>query len=129
MTVPAAESPPPRSGRGSAKSPERVDTVAPAETTSVTLAEKEADARRSIAQRLVWAYVVLLAFSVVIPTALIWIPHVTTTAISDSREMMLAMSGTLSGLVGILGFVMGYYFKSLDKSSETTASSKKPGNK
>lgn len=129
MPAPAAGSPPPRPGRRPAKAPERVDTLAPPETTSVTLAEKEADARRSIAQHLVLAYVALLAFSVVIPTALIWIPHVTTTAISDTRELMLAMSGTLSGLVGILGFVMGYYFKSLDKSSENTASSKKPGSK
>src|SRR5947209_1180025 len=127
MTAQAAE--PPLPDQRAAKAPERVDTLTPAQTTPATLAEKEADARRSIAQRLVLAYVVLLAFSVVIPTALIWIPHVTTTSVTDTRDLMLAMSGTLSGLVGILGFVMGYYFKSLDKSSETTASSEKPGSK
>lgn len=123
MTAPAAEPSLP------AKDPESVKTMTPARTTPTDLAAQEADARRSIAQYLVLAYVVLLAFSVVIPTALIWIPHVTTTSVTNSRELMLAMSGTLSGLVGILGFVMGYYFKSLDKSPESTASSEKPGSK
>lgn len=121
MTAPAAEHP--RPGRGAAKPPELVDTVTPAPTTPTSLAEKEADARRSIAQRLVLAYIALLAFSVIIPTALIWIPNIAATSVADARDLMLAMSGTLSGLVGILGFVMGYYFKALDKSSETEAPS------
>ena len=102
-----------------------VTTILPAPTT--TFAEMEADARKTIAHRLVFAYIILLAFSIVIPMALIWIPHVTNTfSVTDARDMMLAMSGALSGLVGILGFVMGYYFKALDKSPETAASSKPP---
>jgi hypothetical protein len=86
------------------------------------LQEQEAGARQTIAHRLVRAYVVLLALSIVIPTALIWIPHAKNTfSVPDARDLILAMSGALSGLVGILGFVMGYYFKALDKSPGRTA--------
>lgn len=123
MTTPAADDQP-----AARRSSEPVDTLPELQTRS--LAEKEEDARRSIAHRLVWAYILLLAFSIVIPTALMWIPHVTGGAsITDARDLMLAMSGTLSGLVGILGFVMGYYFKSLDKPTEATAPRRRPGSK
>ena len=121
MTTAPATEPPPPGPRAAKGSPELVDTVTPSRTTPVSVAAIEADARRSIAHRLVWAYIALLAFSIIIPMALIWIPNITTNSITNARDMMLAMSGTLSGLVGILGFVMGYYFKSLDKSPETTA--------
>lgn len=122
MTAPAAE--PASPGRRASKaSTELVDTMTPARTTPTSMAEKEADARRSIAHRLVLAYIVLLTFSLIIPTAIMLIPHIAQNSITDARDLMLAMSGTLSGLVGILGFVMGYYFKSLDKSPETEAPS------
>jgi hypothetical protein len=59
---------------------------------------------------------------------LLWIPRAASSGVSiaQARDLMLAMSGTLSGLVGIRGFVMGYYFKELDKSGAATASRKKP---
>jgi hypothetical protein len=80
------------------------------------------DARWTIARRLVLAYVLLLTFSLAIPTILLWTPRANNGfSVSDIRDLILAMSGTLSGLVGILGFVMGYYFKELDQSSGTTA--------
>jgi hypothetical protein len=73
-------------------------------------------ARQGIAHRLILAYILLLTFSIIIPAASMWIPHVGANgfSVTDARDLMLAMSGTLSGLVGIIGFVMGYYFKSLD---------------
>jgi len=103
--------------------PSRSEVLSPEdlEALEIHVRKSEADARKSIAQRLVLAYIILLAFSVVIPTAVMWIPNVTATSVTDARDLMLAMSGSLSGLVGILGFVMGYYFKSLDKSPEATA--------
>ena len=87
--------------------------------------EKKEDARWTIARRLVSAYVFLLAFSIVIPMVLLWVPHANGISLSDARDLMVALSGTLSGLVGILGFVMGYYFKELDAPSKTGLSSGK----
>jgi hypothetical protein len=54
--------------------------------------------------------------------ALLWVPRANNGfSASDARDLMLAMSGTLSGLVGVLGFVMGYYFKELDQPSGAAA--------
>ena len=88
------------------------------------------DARWSIARRLVFAYVALLAFSLIIPLVMLWIPRVNNGfSMSDARDLMLAMSGTLSGLVGILGFVMGYYYKELDKTPDGVAANAKSSRK
>jgi hypothetical protein len=103
--------------------PEQVSTLPPVTTQRRSPDEVKEDARWTIARRLVLAYVILLAFSLAIPMALLWSPRVSNGfSVSDARDLMLAMSGTLSGLVGILGFVMGYYFKELDKSAATGAS-------
>jgi hypothetical protein len=85
------------------------------------------DARKGIAHNLVLGYVALLGFSIIVPMALMFVPHVinNSVSVSDARDLMLAMSGALSGLVGILGFVMGYYFKEMDKQSKNTASGKR----
>lgn len=101
---------------------EQVSTL-PQVTTQVRSPEvvKE-DARWTIARRLVLAYVLLLTFSLAIPMALLWVPRANNGfSASDARDLMLAMSGTLSGLVGVLGFVMGYYFKELDQPSGAAA--------
>lgn len=127
MVMPEADPPP--SGGDTGQTSYAVVTDLRPSTTRVDSPEKtKEDARKTIAQRLVLAYVILLAFSVIIPMVLLWIPHIGTNGltISDARDLMLAMSGTLSGLVGILGFVMGYYFKELDKSADVPAQSGKP---
>jgi hypothetical protein len=107
--------------------PEQVSTLPLVTTQRPSPAEMKEDARWTIARRLVLAYVIFLAFSLAIPMVLLWSPRVNNGfSVSDARDLMLAMSGTLSGLVGILGFVMGYYFKELDRASEAaTARSKK----
>lgn len=108
---------------------EQVSTLPSITTQLRSPAEVKEDARWTIARRLVLAYVALLAFSLFVPMALLWTPRVSNGfSVSDARDLMLAMSGTLSGLVGILGFVMGYYFKELDNPSEaasTTVKSRK----
>lgn len=106
-------------------STENVSFLSPPQTK--TLAEKQEEARWSIARPLIFAYIGLLAFSLVIPLLLLWVPRVSGNSftVSDARDLMLAMSGALSGLVGILGFVMGYYFKTLDERHEPAAPGKK----
>jgi len=121
MSTSAAESQQPISQ----DAPEQVSTLPQVTTQLRSPEEVKEDARWTIARRLVLAYVLLLAFSLSVPTALLLIPRAGNgVSVSDARDLMLAMSGTLSGLVGILGFVMGYYFKELDKSPETKAAVK-----
>jgi hypothetical protein len=121
MSMPAAESSPP--GKPAVQdSPETVTVITPLSTK--TLEEIKEDTRQNIAHRLIFAYIILLAFTILVPVVSLWIPHVGSNGFSviNARDLMLAMSGTLSGLVGIIGFVMGYYFKELDKPAATTAS-------
>lgn len=123
MTASTDESPPPDQPTPQAPS-QPVTSIEKASTRTLEeqIKEQESGARQTIAHRLVRAYVILLGLSIVIPTALIWIPHAKDTfSLPDTRDLILAMSGALSGLVGILGFVMGYYFKDLDKSPGATA--------
>jgi hypothetical protein len=111
---------------GSPRSFEEVTSLQALTTHTPTPEQTREDARKSIAHNLVLAYVALLGFSIIIPMGLMFVPHVITNSVSvsDARDLMLAMSGALSGLVGILGFVMGYYFKELDKQSGAAASGK-----
>ena len=109
---------------------EQVTNLSPLETQPPSLEAKQEDARWNIARYLVRAYLALLALSILIPMLMLWIPHVANAfPVTDVRDLMLAMSGALSGLVGILGFVTGYYFKALDKSPEVPASSKESKSK
>jgi hypothetical protein len=112
---------------GSPRPFEEVTSLRRFNTHPPTPEQTREDARKSIARNLVWAYVALLGFSIIIPMGLMFVPRIinNSVSVSDARDLMLAMSGTLSGLVGILGFVMGYYFKELDKQSENTASSRR----
>jgi hypothetical protein len=108
---------------------EQVTNLSPLETQPPSLEDKQEDARWNIARYLVRAYLALLALSILIPMFMLWVPHVKNAfPVTDVRDLMLAMSGALSGLVGILGFVTGYYFKALDKSPGVPASSKKSKN-
>jgi hypothetical protein len=119
MSTSAAESPPP-SKPTDLDSPENVTDLPHINVQS--LAKMQEDVRREIAKPLVFAYLVLLALSILVPVALLWLPHVSVDEFTNARDLMLAMSGALSGLVGILGFVMGYYFKALERSTDATAS-------
>lgn len=98
-------------------------TVSAFELPSLTPEQKRAqdqeDVRKIIARRLVFAYLVLLGLAIFVPIML-WIPgiHTAKFSIGDARDLMLATTGALSGLVGILGFVMGYYFKAAEVAAE-----------
>ena len=120
MSIPAVD-PVPSRKPGVQDSAEVVTSILPLPPKSME--EVQEGARQNIAHRLILAYILLLAFSILIPVVSLWIPHVGDNgfSVTDARDLMLAMSGTLSGLVGIIGFVMGYYFKALDAGSGSNA--------
>ena len=76
--------------------------------------------RRVIAFIAVVAYVCLLFVNVLLPILLYWFNRSPDQVIeiSDVKDLTLAISSALSGLVGILGFIMGYYFKAAEQEQE-----------
>jgi uncharacterized membrane protein len=77
----------------------------------------EDDTRHRIAFLVVRAYLAVLAFSVMTIAAYLLF----TTALDPAavRDLTGTMTAIVSGATGVLGFVLGYYFKAV----ETTASS------
>jgi hypothetical protein len=78
----------------------------------------EHDARRSIASRLVWAYLLLILLSAVVPICLYLVgpSTVSTARIEAIRSISGLAAAGISSLTGLLGFVLGYYFKSEERS-------------
>lgn len=87
-----------------------VDTVHPLKSERLASEEKS---RERIAYAFVAGYLILLLFNVSIPVILYWIskPKDTPLSIDEVKDLTLAISSAISGLVGVLGFIMGYYFK------------------
>jgi hypothetical protein len=82
--------------------------------------EREDDTRRQIARWLVAGYLFLLIVNVVTPFLLlvyVKLPGTASVPANDIAEVMRAGSTVTASLVGVLGFVVGYYFKA----SESTA--------
>lgn len=79
--------------------------------------KQESDARKTIAGRLVWAYMILLLASVVIPVTLYFtaqqVPDAN--AISAIKEISAPAAAAVSSVTGVIGFVLGYYFKSEER--------------
>jgi len=84
-----------------------------------TPAQIAADARRTIAYILIVAYVLLVAATVSLPIYL-YMSHRPSGpfTMGDLRDLTSAMTSVMAGLVGILGFVVGYYFKAVDEEGE-----------
>lgn len=78
---------------------------------------REGDARRLIALRLVWAYLGLLLLSVIIPVILYLIVSRTSTvdAVATIKDLSAPLTAGVSSVTGVIGFVLGYYFKSEEK--------------
>lgn len=73
------------------------------------------DARRRIAYWVVATYLFLLLVNIGLPIGLYMAfrePGAFT--IGDVKDLTSLITGALASLVGILGFVVGYYFKSLE---------------
>lgn len=73
------------------------------------------DARKTIAYILVIVYVLLVVTNVALPVILFMTNRPAGPFLmSDVKDLSAAISSIVAGLVGILGFVVGYYFKSID---------------
>jgi hypothetical protein len=93
------------------------DQVISTLTTPATGAEArlraQDDARHKIAKWLVLAYVSVIAINVGGPFILyVTNRHNSPMTIDDFKNLVLTLGTVTTGLAGILGFVMGYYFKS-----------------
>jgi hypothetical protein len=82
---------------------------------------KRLDAKERTRQRIAYvviaAYIVLVIMNLVLPMLLYfsyWPPKDPLT-IADIKDLMIAISGVLSGFVSILGFIVGYYFKAAEE--------------
>jgi hypothetical protein len=64
--------------------------------------------RRSLAWTVVIGYLILLAAIVGTAIVLLFISR----PVNDVQQAVITLVGALSALAGILGFVVGYYFKS-----------------
>jgi hypothetical protein len=83
-----------------------------------SVTQRQEDARSRIAYVLIGIYVVLLLANIGIPLAL----YVSSRprgalSITDFKDLTLAISAALGSLVGVLGVVIGFYFKSLGESA------------
>jgi hypothetical protein len=68
--------------------------------------------RHRIALWFIWGYLILLTITFVAPISIYFISRPSTSlTVSDLKDLLQAFSGALAGLTGILGFVVGYYFK------------------
>lgn len=82
----------------------------------IAQAQKEGDARRSIASRLVWAYVALLFVTLLVPVTLyLAAPVPSSSQLSAIKDLATPLSAGLSSVTGVVGFVLGYYFKTEER--------------
>lgn len=81
----------------------------------------EDKSRSIIAYIVVLGYLFLILANIFVPVTLFFFmqgeePKPMT--LDNVRDLMLVISSSLSGFIGILGFVMGYYFKSQEKGQQ-----------
>jgi hypothetical protein len=80
------------------------------------LRKQDNDARRSIALRLVWAYLGLLFLTISIPVLLYMSgPSPDSARLSAIKELSAPLTAGISSVTGVIGFVLGYYFKSEER--------------
>lgn len=77
-------------------------------------------ARTQIAQRVIKYYLIMTAVNVTLPCLLFFLPRPSNgLQLADVRDLILAISAGLASLVGVLGFIVGYYFKSEESGQPT----------
>lgn len=81
---------------------------------------KESDARKSIAISLVATYMGLLVLSVAVPVLMYLLGPEAVGAgrLSAIKELSGPISAAVTSVTGVIGFVLGYYFKSQESRSK-----------
>lgn len=80
-----------------------------------SLEGRREDARRNIAYCVVAVYLFLVLINIGLPVGLYMaFRNKGPFTIGDVKDLTSLITGALASLVGILGFVVGYYFKSLE---------------
>lgn len=74
------------------------------------------DARRQIAVRVIWGYLAAIAVVLLVPLLLMVISDEVDAG--NAKDLVLALTAAVAGLNGVVGFVVGYYFKSADIASK-----------
>lgn len=73
--------------------------------------------RHRLAWTVLFGYLVLLAATVGTAIALAF----TSRPVSEVQQVVVTLTGALSALAGILGFVVGYYFKTEESAAKAAA--------
>jgi hypothetical protein len=75
------------------------------------------DARRTIAITLVCAYLAVIVLNAAIPVGmLLWIGKAASPAeLSGVKDILAIVTAGTTSVTGVIGFVLGYYFKSEEK--------------
>lgn len=77
--------------------------------------KREGEARRKIAFILVWAYLGMVTLAIIAPVVIVKMIGSTTGEIDAVRTISDEIAPLITAVVGVLGFVLGYYFKSEEK--------------
>lgn len=92
------------------------DEVSPLAAHRIEESKKEGDARRTIASRLVWAYLTLLFLTLVVPVLLyVAAPTPAGSQLNAIKDLATPLTAGLSSVTGVVGFVLGYYFKTEER--------------
>ena len=76
---------------------------------------REGEARRKIALILVWSYLVIIALAIIAPVIIVKVLGSSTADVEAVRTISAVIAPLITAVVGVLGFVLGYYFKSEEK--------------
>jgi hypothetical protein len=76
---------------------------------------REGEARRKIAFILVWGYLAIITLDIVAPVVIVKMLGSTTEEIDAVRTISEEIAPLITAVVGVLGFVLGYYFKTEEK--------------
>ena len=76
---------------------------------------REGEARRKIAFILVWAYLAIITLDIIAPVVIVKMLGATAGQIDAVRTISGDIAPLITAVVGVLGFVLGYYFKTEEK--------------
>jgi hypothetical protein len=76
---------------------------------------REGEARRKIAFILVWGYLAIIMLAIVAPVVIVKLLGPSAADIDAVRTISEEIAPLITAVVGVLGFVLGYYFKTEEK--------------